>query len=290
MTVPTVKIEEFLDRGNQITDAVAASARICAQFIPRYELPPNTKSVISTTIARDTLLVDDVTTIPLAEIRVRFTLDWQQLSTSDLATPLYIVHKQAQAYCRLEDRLLLVGQAQTPASNQLPFGAGIQAIQPAGEIERGQVNGGLSRADIKLADGDIYASVARYYSLLESKAVFGPWAIVMGVSLFDRSDRMEPGFVDSPRQRIENLLGTKVYRSNILPNWTAILMGGAASSQDVTRLGEPMGPVDRAVALEPQLRFVRTDENGRFEFAIVGSLTLRVRDKDGIIQIVFNRP
>ena len=128
-----------------------------------------------------------------------------------------------------------------------------------------------------------------YHSQLESKAVFGPWAIVMGVSLFDRSDRTEAGFVDSPRQRIENLLRTKVYRSNILPNWTAILMGGASSPQTMTHSGEPMGPVDRAVALEPQLRFVRTDENGRFEFAIVGSLTLRVRDKDGIIQILFNK-
>src|SRR5262252_8656407 len=77
MTVANVRIEEFLDRGNQITQAVAASARICAQILPKYELPPNTKTVISTTVDPNTLAVDDVTTIPLAEIRVRFPLDWQ---------------------------------------------------------------------------------------------------------------------------------------------------------------------------------------------------------------------
>ena len=93
--------------------------------------------------------------------------------------------------------------------------------------------------------------------------------------------------MESPRERIENLLGTKVYRSNILDDWNAILMGGASSPQNMNRSGEPMGPVDRAVALEPQLRFVRTDENGRFEFAIVGSLTLRIRDLDGIRYLVF---
>ena len=53
MAITNVRIEEFLERGNQITEAVAASARICAQFLPKYELPPNTKTVISTSIERN---------------------------------------------------------------------------------------------------------------------------------------------------------------------------------------------------------------------------------------------
>jgi hypothetical protein len=108
MTVANGSIEEFLARGNQITETVGAAARICAQFLPKYELPLNTKSVILTNINKFTLAVDDVTTVPLTEIRVRFVLDWQQLSTTDLTTPLYIVRKNAQAYCRLEDRLMLL--------------------------------------------------------------------------------------------------------------------------------------------------------------------------------------
>jgi hypothetical protein len=50
-----------------------------------------------------------------------------------------------------------------------------------------------------------------------------------------------------------------------------------------------MAPVDRAVALEPQLRFLRTDNDGRYEFAIVGSLALRVKDQDCILQIEFDK-
>jgi hypothetical protein len=67
-------------------------------------------------------------------------------------------------------------------------------------------------------------------------------------------------------------------------------MGGASTPQDIARSsGEPMAPVDRAVALEPQLRFLRTDNDGRYEFAIVGSLALRVKDQDCILQIEFDK-
>ena len=118
-----------------------------------------------------------------------------------------IVHKQAQAYCRIEDRLLLVGQARVPEGNELPFADEIKKIpKTSGEIERGRINRGLSRGVIaKVAvEEDIYSGVAKHHSLLESKAVFGPWAIVMGMGLFDRSDRTEARFCGiSPRANRE---------------------------------------------------------------------------------------
>jgi len=294
MTVENVRIEEFVDRGNQITETVGATARICAQFLPKYELPPNTKSVTSTRINRATSVVDDVTTIPLTEIRMRFSLDWQQVSAGDLTTALFTVRKFAQAYCLLEDRLLLRGQALPPRNHQqLPLGDGQaivlgqdQGLPPGGEVQRGQANFGLSGADAIPGDLEyIYDSIANGLSLLEDQT--GPWAIVMGAGLFDQSDRRDPHFDDSPRQRIENLLGTKAYRTTILTPLTAILIGGAASPEDVSRSGEPMGPVDRAVALEPQLRFLGIDNQGQYAFAIVGSLALRVRDKDNIVRVEF---
>jgi uncharacterized linocin/CFP29 family protein len=301
MTVATARIDEFVDRGNQITEAVAATARVCAQFLPKYELQPNTKSVTLTSVDRVTLNLDDVTTVPLTEIRVKFSLDWQQLSAADLGMPLYLVRKHAQAYCRLEDRLLLAGQAARPQDPQLPLG-GVQVgaavlppIQPVkgvpgGEVERGHENPGLHRTDLRVAGRNIYNGIAKHHALLESQAVFGPWALVMGASLFDQSDRTTSDFVDSPRERIENLLGTRIHRTSILGDWTAILMGGASTPQDIARSsGEPMAPVDRAVALEPQLRFLRTDNDGRYEFAIVGSLALRVKDQDCILQIEFDK-
>jgi hypothetical protein len=266
--------------------------------------------VILTNINKFTLAVDDVTTVPLTEIRVRFVLDWQQLSTTDLTTPLYIVRKNAQAYCRLEDRLMLLGQGADP--DQFPFppppGPGVVGVLgvpgvpgiPAvagvpgvlgvvgAEVERGRVNSGLLGADkIYARSNDIYAGVAAGLFRLENDAVVGPWAIVMGTDLFDQADITQPGFVDSPRRRIESLLGTKAYRTSLLPKWTAILIGQAATAAEFSRSVEPIGPVDRAVALEPQLRFLRTDNIGRYEFMIVGSLALRVKDKAGIVQIQF---
>jgi uncharacterized linocin/CFP29 family protein len=330
MTGANVRLDEFLDRGNQITETVASTARICAQFLPKYELPPNTKTVILMALDSDTFQVDDVSTIPLTEIRVSFSLDWQQLS-SDLAIPLYMVQKHAQEYCRLEDRLLLTGQVENPkeGSPQLEFlgkGADKPEASSSGVISRrvtilrGYVNNGLSSVEpeklrpVKVPEvsrkrkegysdmedygdmedyelgvplSEIYTAIAKYHSDLEDRNVTGPWALVMGTKLFDASTRTEKGFVDSPRQRIETLLDTKVYRTGILPDLNAILMGGAATPNDLARSGVPLGPVDRAVSLEPQLRSFGLDNQGRYVFAIVGSLALRLRDQSAIVQIQF---
>jgi hypothetical protein len=76
----------------------------------------------------------------------------------------------------------------------------------------------------------------------------------------------------------------------VLPGRTAILLGGAqpGGAEPVDLEGPPSGPVDRAVAVEPELRFLgNTDNQGRYEFWIIGGLALRLKDKWGVVQIFF---
>jgi hypothetical protein len=284
-----LRIDEFLDRGNQVTETVARTARVAAQFLPKYTLPPSAKSVLIDKI-NDLGQLDDVQTRPLTEIRVPFTVDWQQLS-GDLATALYLVRKAAQTYSRVEDRLLIWGQGN--AGNQLPFGPGVQRVSKTvgAEVERGYPSDGLISGNAtNVLRADIYESISIAYRKLEDKATVGPWALAMADDIFDLAERTRVGFIESPRQQIENLLGSKIYRTSILPLGKAVLMGGAATSQSESAVSgpdEPAGPVDRAVALEPELRYLGPDQRGRHDFFIVGSLTLRIRDKDGLIALEF---
>jgi len=218
-------------------------------------------------------------------------VDWQQLSGDDLATALYQVRKAAQSYSRVEDRLLFWGQGADP---QLPFGPGVHIVPDAigVEIEGGYEHDGLIPDTANLASRrNIYEGVSTAYRDLENAAAVGPWALVVADDIFDLADRREQGFIDSPRERIENLLGSKIYRTSILPRRKAVLMGGAAIAQSETNLSRsdaPAGPVDRAVALEPELRYVGIDDRGRYQFFIMGSLALRIRDASGIIAIDFH--
>src|SRR5262249_6720284 len=157
-----VRIEEFLDRGNQVTETVARTARVAAQFLPKYTLPPSAKSVLIDTI-NDFGQIDDVQTRPLTEIRVRFTVDWQQLS-GDLATALYLVRKAAQSYSRVEDRLLIWGQG--GAAGKLPFGPGVNLVPYVigAEVERGYLSDGLISARATNAlESDIYEGISIAY-------------------------------------------------------------------------------------------------------------------------------
>src|SRR5262245_39156625 len=170
------RIDEFLERGNQITDTVTGKARIAAQILTEVKLSPSAKSVEVDTIDATTGQIDSVTTIPLTELRVKFLVDWQQLAETDLSTPLYQLRKVAQNYSRLEDILLFRGQGNPP--QQLPVAAagpaGYNPV-PGAEIERGHPNKGLTESKRTLfgKQAEIYELVASAYADLEEGGITG---------------------------------------------------------------------------------------------------------------------
>jgi hypothetical protein len=276
------RITEFMNSANPVVTTIVDKTRVAAEFLPKYELPPTAKQVTLDRVVHDGT-VDDVATIPLAEIWLRFAVDWQQLAESDMRTALGLTRIAAQTYSRLEDRLLFLGQ-----DDNLVLRGG--PLPPGARVDRGSSNFGLLGAPAMNGQrDDIYAEVARAYGELETQSVAGPFALVMGSDLFDEADRTPAGYVESPRRRIENLLGRMVQRSSVLPAYTAVLVGGAIATPSAPAGVPPTGPVDRAVAVDPELRHLgNTDNQGRYEFWVVGALALRLKDSWGVVQILFD--
>jgi len=289
------RINEFLNQGQELVSSVADAGRVAARLLPKYQLAPTAKQVVADHVLHNAAgEVDDVATIPLAEIWLRIAIDWQQLSEPSLRTALGLLRTGTQRYNRLEDRLLFLGQSNPAAGPPGPpflLNPASQPLPPEQRVDRGSENNGL--LDVPFIRGylnSVYDSVRAAHDRLTGNGIAGPFGIVMGAELADQADRTQAGFHESARKRIETLLGTEVLRSTVLADRTAILLGGAqAGNAQPSDLGvPPSGPVDRAVALEPELRFLgNTDNQGRYEFWIVGGLALRLKDSWGVIKILF---
>ena len=294
MTSVNINLDAFLDRGNEIVDTITRDGRMAASFLPKYSLSPGAKNVLTHKLTVGTGAFDDITTIALAQIRVTFTLDWQQLLEENFAASLFRVKKATQSYCAVEDRLLFLGQRTRPAGLQLPYSGAVPARVgniPGAEIEQGSEHDGLidptQMVVLPSNLANLFDAVGKGFAYLQSNGTGGPFAIGMAPNVYDRANRTVQGFVESDRERIESLLGSKVLRVSVLPPDTAFIMGGAADgtsngSQAIT------GPVDRAVALDPELHYLdRTVAPGQYQFAITGCLALRIKDSSGIVRIDF---
>jgi hypothetical protein len=284
------RISQFIQLANPVIASTIANARVAAGFLPKYQLARTAKQVTVDRVNPAAGTVDDVDTIPLAEIWTCFFADWQQLEEPNLERALALVRGATQTYGRLEDRLLFLGQSLDAAGNLVLNGGALPAVA---RVLRGSVNDGLSGANFQIGDrNSIYEHVAAAYGILQDQSFAGPFAIAMGPELADRADQTPGGFLESPRRRIENLLGSMVRRSSVLAPWDAILLAGANPDrvrESASQSGLPStGPVDRAVAVDPELRDLgRTDDQGRHEFWVVGDLALRVKDARGVIGINF---
>src|SRR5262245_16536157 len=264
----SIDLDKFIDRGNEIVEAVTREGRIAASFLPKYSLSRATKNVGALKFIFGTTLFDDVSTVPLAQIRVKFTLDWQQLLEENFEASLFRVKKAADSYCTLEDRLLFVGQHTAPVARELPYTGLLSGAVPGiigGEVERGSENGGLIDPNqMTIFSGrlpNVFDAISNAYDIL-SDATSGPWAVGLSSDVYTSANTRPPNAADSDRERIESLIGCKVLRVSILPQNTGFIMGGAATSNgsDSRVL---TGPADRAVALEPELQYLdRTSIQG----------------------------
>lgn len=280
------RISQFIPLANSVIASTIANARVAAGLLPKYQLARTAKNVTVDRLNPAAGTVDDVMTIPLAEIWTWFAADWQQLEGPNFERALTFAQNAARAYCRMEDRLLFLGQSGAPGNLVLNGGA----LPPGSQVDRGSVNDGLRGAGFQVgAQNCIYEDVAAAYAILQEESV-GPFAIAMGPALWDLADQTPAGFLELPRRRIENLLGSMVRRAPVLFPWDAILIGGASPDrlpESASQSSFP-GPVDRAVAVDPELRDLgETDPQGRHVFWVVGSLALRLKDVRGVIRIDF---
>src|SRR6185437_15270714 len=92
-------------------DAAVASevtrVRVVGHVIPTTKVGANDKTVALDRINALTGDIDDVTTMPLPEISIEFTLDLQQVQQPELTRALSLVRRAASDFARIEDEVLV---------------------------------------------------------------------------------------------------------------------------------------------------------------------------------------
>lgn len=262
---------------NDEVTSVVNTTRVAASFLQEHSLDSDAKFVPADTVTPATGEIDDVTTLPLAEISIEFWLDRQQVSEPGLSKAKNRARSAARAYSQIEDALLFNGQ---PARGRLPPGspAGVPA-----RLDRGQTNDGL-RAALNLRvrprprehfGARIIRGVGQALGIIETASQAKPYALFMSTDLYGRTLAPSPSFV-LPRDQIESLVDSNILRSPVLPPRTGVLVALAGD------------PVDRAVAVEPTTRFLGVDRaNGRFYLSVYGVTALRLKESNAVVVLRF---
>jgi hypothetical protein len=289
-------VNDLLAQAKAVVSRITKETRVAARILPKYQLDPRARQVPADRLNVASGTIDDVTTLPLFEISTQVTLDWQQLSEPGLFRAVGQVEVAARGYSQIEDRLLFLGFA-PPAAGGGPMVGG-QGLPARTTVVRGYANLGLVNEGGFVRVGrlsSMYEEISTALGVLEDNSHYGPFGLAMSTDLVDRANQRPIGFSETNRERIESLLRTVIHRTPVLPQGTAVLVSGAkqpGATEEPSSNGSsavpappPTGPVDRALAVDPSLRFVQTNNLGQYVFAVYGVLTLRIKDPTGVITI-----
>lgn len=288
-------LEAFVEQAKPAVDTALSESRVAAKVIPTLSLPRTARQVTVDRVLHKEMTINQIDTIPLTEIWVRFTVEWQQLEAADFAAALASASRAAQAYGRFEDRLLFRGEERdagklvlSPKEEKLPSWA---------RVQNGYVNQALLDEDLRLEwpTEDVYEGVAAAYRELQSRFVGGPYGLVLSSEVNARAN-MRQG-AEYPWQRMEALIKNEKHESSVLPNNVALLIGrskrkgtNAIDTAGDGQTSAPQGPVDIALAVPPEVRSLgEIDEMGRYVLWLYGSLALRLKDNWGVVKIVFSK-
>ena len=275
----------------QTVQKEASRARVAASFLPLYgPLPPDTDFVRkealnynpkAPTKDRQRMVVDDKSTVPLATLDVKVWLRGAQMADPNLTSALQMFRRAANIVARLEDAVVFQGQAgvdQGPSDANATKGLpNIWGITGGSKCDGLLQAAGLKQvANAKPLNGSgdevrfLVHEVSARIGDLESKGHLGPFAVVLGETLF--SDAQNPsGSLVLPSDRIIPFLGGgPLLRSSTLPEdeGVVVALGGA--------------PIDLVVATDLSVSFLQVTTDPYFVFRVYEKIVLRIKEEGAI--------
>lgn len=265
---------------DQVVAENVKSVRVAHEIMPIHELERTAKAVPIDLVDRRTMTIDDTTTIPLAEVSIQFELDKQQVEEEALSRAMVLIKRAANNLARFEDQIVMNGLAPNPAGGLMPLGG----LPPRARVERGQLNGGLRAIALPPIFrrggpgryGDrMVAAIVRGITMLDAAGYVGPYLLVLSEQQFAEVNSPDQNSLVLPRDRIEPTLEKPIFRSPALPAPTGLLLSIGGD------------PTDRAVAIEPTLRFIRINGNDRYLFSVYSVFALRRKEPEAVIELQF---
>lgn len=278
----------------RIVQEGARKARVASSFLPLAgPLPDGQASVpalgmdykdnrpIERGEAERRLEIDDAKTLPLTRIACNVYLKIQQAEDPDLASAKQMLSRAADVVARLEDAIVFNGQR---GEDQPPEHS--DAIPKVYTVRGGGEHAGLlSAAECEVTvtlpkEGDhetghdkggdaVVRAVIDAIQRLERMGHYGPFACVLGHSLYEAANTPSRGSLVLPSDRIVPFLdGGPLRRSSVVPEGQGVVVALAGS------------PIDLVVASDVHVNYVQLTLEPRYVLRVSERFALRIKQPD----------
>ena len=232
--------------------------------------------------------VDEQKTIPLTTLQVRVILHGAQMADPRLTSALEMFRRASNVLARLEDAIVFRGQK---GKDQGPVDEAINGLKAIWTVRGGQKSGGLlGDPEIELSDNrtceradpsrellgsgqHLIHQVSEKIGKLEGSGHFGPFAVVLGQTLFADAHAASAALV-LPSDRIIPLLGGgPLLRSSTLPSDQGIVVALGAA------------PVELVVATDVSVGFLQVTTDPLFVFRVFEKIAVRIKESDAVVRL-----
>lgn len=270
----------------RIVQDSARKARVASSFLPLIgPLPPGQASVPALRLdqpdlpqrlpgeARMRLEIDDGETLKLTTIACEVYLRTQQAEDPDLASAKQMLGRAADIIGRLEDAIVFNGLTR---QDEPPKIDDELAVKPKVYTVRGPRQAGLlDTEDVECTEpvehlaeggGHLVNAVASGVHRLESLGHYGPFACVLGHTLYKAANTPNEGSLVLPSDRIVPFLdGGPLRRSSVVPPDRGVIIALAGS------------PIDLVVACDVHLKYLQLSLEPRYVLRVSERFVLRMK-------------
>ncbi len=269
----------------RIVQESARKARVASSFLPLTgPLPPGQASVPALQLDALSLAdrlrgeaprrfeIDDGETLRLTTIACEVYLRTQQAEDPDLASAKQMLGRAADIIGRLEDAIVFNGLSE--ADKPPKIGTKL-AVRPEVYTVRGPVQDGLlsdnglkCRKPVDLAKGGeaLVKAVVSSIQKLEGLGYYGPFACLLGHTLYEAANTPNAGSLVLPSDRITPFLdGGPLRRSSVVPEGQGVIVALAGS------------PIDLVVACDVDVKFIQLSIEPRYVLRVSERFVLRMK-------------
>jgi hypothetical protein len=231
------------------------NSRLSHKVIPVFALDTAARAVSRDTFNYETVAIDDSDQAQLTELDVTFKVPRLQSDDADLSRPLTLIRRATQKLARLDDEAVFV----TTIRDQINNSQGNSGFHPVIRVRPPDGDGLIAATDEAITRLDDAGYRDCYWFIA---------GIITHRFLFTRTK----GAADLPINAVRGLLNDgPVLRAGVLdPNEALVL------SLRVAQDGS--SPIDRAVAVEPQIEYQRIDDADSRVFVLRERFTPRFKE------------
>jgi len=285
----------------QVVQNAARLARVASSFLPLHgPLAPGQATVPALSMtspelldrqrgeAQERLVIDEGATLRLTTIACDVYLTTQQAQDPDLAVARDLLGRAADVTGRLEDAIVFNGQPGVDSAPLKADGAPV-VVPPIYTVRNAGPNPGLltpfgiggpegPTKTVSWGKGDeggqaLVEAIVGAIQELEGRGHYGPFACVLGRTLYLVANTPNRGSLVLPSDRIIPFLSGPLLRSSTVPDDQGVVVALAAA------------PIDLVVGTDVHASFVQLSVEPRYVLRVSERFVLRMKQPDAVCQL-----